>query len=72
MTVNITAKDVLLDIVMLIAATLIMVQIDEFNHPLFLQFHGLLYAVIVLLLVPAHHLMLVAHGLLQTILDYFD
>ena len=72
MEVNITAKDVLLDIVMLIAALLIVVQIDEYQHLLFLQFHGLLYAAILLCIVPAHHLMLVAHGLLQTILDYFD
>lgn len=72
MTVKITAKDVLLDILMLAAAVLIVIQRDETGYPLFLDFKGLLGAIIILILVPLHHVMLVAHGLLQDALDYFE
>lgn len=72
MTINITLRDLLTDILMLAAIVLILIQRDETGYMLALDFKGLLVAVLLLAVLPLHHFMLVCHSLVQDAVDYFS
>jgi len=72
MFVTLSLRDLLTDIIMVAAIVLILIQRDEYNYMLAMDFHGLFYAAILLGILPIYHAMLVLHGACQWLLDIME